>query len=156
MGPDRLECWWELAGPASILDKVAKAIARSERVVVVDCPDPRPEGFDAAIERHLGREIALDLIKADLSGLDQTGSVAHLLGEAAGVPVAEMAQVADFASHSALMDKVILVDGIDRGQTMRWGLFLRSLAGEKVEGTVVGPVVVVMLPEDSRLHSARL
>jgi predicted kinase len=146
VGPDRLECWWELAGPASLLDKITKAIAKSERVVILDCPDPRPDGLDAALERHLGREIALELIRADLFELDQTDSVAHLLGEAAGVPVAEIAQVADFASHPSLLDKVILVDGIDRSQTMRWGLFLRSLAGEKVEGSVVGPVVIVMLP----------
>ena len=146
MRPDRLECWWDLPGPAIILGKVIKAIAKSERVVAVDCPDPRPEGLDAAFERHLGRELALDLIRADVSGLDQAGSVAHLLGEAAGVPGAEIAQVADFASHPALVDKVILLDGIDRSQTMRWGLFLRSLAGEKVEGAVVGPVVILMRP----------
>ena len=72
---------------------------------ILDCPDPR-QRIHAALERHLGRELALELIKADVFGLDQAGSVAHLLGEAAGVPVAEIAQVADFASHPALVDKV--------------------------------------------------
>lgn len=155
MGSDRLEKWWELAGPVSLLDKIAKAIAKAERVVVVECPDPRPDGLGEALDRHLGRELALETISVDVSGIDQNGSIAHLLCEAAGIPTAEISQVEDFATHSALADKVLLIDGIDRAEIMRWSLFLRSLAGEKIPGTIVGPVVVLLVPRGLTANNQR-
>ncbi|MGY0575904.1 AAA family ATPase [Bradyrhizobium sp. RDM12] len=39
-----------------------------------------------------------------------------------------------------------IVDGLDRTQLRRWSLFLRQLMAEPAEETVVGPVVLVLLP----------
>jgi hypothetical protein len=146
MRPDRIESWWELAGPLSLLDRIVSAISKSERVIAVECPIPRPEGLQHALERHLGRELALDCIRVDLSTFDQSASIAHLLGEAAGIAASEIAEVSDLTRHAHLADKVILIDGIDRRQATRWGLFLRSLASEKIAGSIIGPVAVMFPP----------
>jgi hypothetical protein len=146
MNSDMSEWWWDLAGPASVLDRLLKEISKSERVIAFEAPSPRPDGLAAAFSRRLGRELALDCLQLDLSHVDQDGSIAHILGEAADVPAAEIATISDFATHSALVGMVILIDGINPDHVRRWGLFLRSLANEKVEGAIGGPIVVVYLP----------
>jgi hypothetical protein len=155
VSPDRLASWWELAGPLSLLSSITRAISKSERVIVVEGPTPRPEGMVDALTRHLGRELALDCIHADFSSMDQTGPIAHLLGEASGIPASEIAEVGDFTRHSDLADKVILVDGIEGRHALRWGLVLRSLSSEKIEGSIVGPIVIVLSPSNLSVEEKR-
>jgi hypothetical protein len=137
-----------LAGPVSLLKRIAKAISKSERVIALEGPTPHPEGIENAFKRHLGKELALDCISVDFSSADQTGSIAHLFGEATGVPASEIAEVGDLTRHPDLVDKVIVVNGIDGRQATRWGLFLRSLASEKIQGSIVGPIVIAFSPRD--------
>ncbi|MDA9420929.1 hypothetical protein XH97_01900 [Bradyrhizobium sp. CCBAU 53380] len=100
----------------------------------------------AAIERRLRTELSLDSVQIDLTAEDQSQPIAHLLAGFLDVSAAEIGTVADFAVHPRLVDWVLIVDGLDRTQLRRWSLFLRQLMAEPAEETVVGPVVVVLLP----------
>jgi predicted kinase len=146
MKPDRLELWWELAGPASILNRVERAVTQCERLIVLECPKPRPEGLVGALSRRLGKELALDTIPINLSKVPQTGSIAHLLCEITDVPATDITNIQDFASQPSLLNKVLLIDGLDKSQLVRWGLFLLSIRKEKVDGVIVGPVIILIPP----------
>jgi hypothetical protein len=78
-----------------------------------------------------------------------------LLGEATGIPASDIAEVGDFTRHPDLVDKVILVDGIAARQAMRWGLFVRALASEKIAQSIIGPIVVIFSPPGLSVEEKR-
>lgn len=143
---EREVLWWSQAGPSSVLGKIALAVSRKERVVCISTPSPRLSGLTAAIERRLRMELSLDSVPVDLTAEDQSQSIAHLLAGFLDVSAVEIGTVADFAVHPMLVDRVLIVDGLDRTQLRRWSLFLRQLMAEPAEESVVGPILVVLLP----------
>ncbi|WP_316158731.1 MULTISPECIES: AAA family ATPase [unclassified Bradyrhizobium] len=143
---EREALWWSLAGPSSVLGKIALAVSRKERVVCIWTPSPRASGLTAAIERRLRTELSLESVAIDLTAEDQSQPIAHLLAGFVDVSPVEIGTVADFAVHPRLIDRVLIVDGLDRTELRRWSLFLRQLMAEPAEETVVGPVLLVMLP----------
>jgi hypothetical protein len=143
---EREALWWSQAGPSSVLGKIALAVSRKERGVCISTPSPRISGLTAAIERRLRTELSLDSVPIDLAPEDQSQPIAHLLAGFLDVSAVEIGTVAEFAVHPRLVDRVLIVDGLDRKQLRRWSLFLRQLIAEPVEETVVGPVVIVLLP----------
>ncbi|RXH29336.1 hypothetical protein XH84_22905 [Bradyrhizobium nanningense] len=102
----------------------------------------------AAIERRLRTELSLDSVSINLTPEDQSKPIAHLLAGFLDVSAVEIGTVADFAVHPQLVDRVLIVDGLDRTQLRRWSLFLRQLMAVPAEETVVGPVVIVLLPTE--------
>jgi hypothetical protein len=128
------------------LGKIVKAVASGQRVVCVAAASPRPSGLAEAISRAVSSDLSFEVVHHDLSRRDQTEATAHLLAEVLDVPAAEVASVADFASHSDLVDQVVIIDGIDRKHLRRWSLFLRHLNSQANTSSVVGPVLIVMLP----------
>src|SRR6185437_7612380 len=143
---EREALWWSQAGPSSVLGKIALAVSRKERVVCISTPFPRVSGMTAAIERRLRTELSLDSVSIDLSTADQSQPIAHVLAGFLDVSAVEIGTVADFAIHPSLVDRVLVVDGLDRTQLRRWSLFLRQLMAEPAEEAVVGPVLLVLLP----------
>ena len=143
---DREALWWAQAGPSSVLGKIALAVSRKERVVCISTPTPRMSGLKAAIERRLRTELSLDSVSIDLTAEDQSQPIAHMLAGFLDVSAVEIGTVAEFAVHPSLVDRVMIVDGLDRTQLRRWSLFLRQLMAEPPEETVVGPVLLVLLP----------
>jgi hypothetical protein len=143
---DRLEFWWDLAGPSSIINKVVQAVENRERVICLAAPDPRPEGLSKAVERRIRSELSLECATLDLSREDQAQPIPHLLAGLLGVPAVEIGSVSEFAAHPGLADQVLIIDGIDRTHLRRWGLFMRQLHLLRPEGMVVGPVVIALLP----------
>ncbi|MCP1758705.1 MULTISPECIES: AAA family ATPase [Bradyrhizobium] len=143
---DREALWWAQAGPSSVLGKIALAVSRKERVVCISTPTPRMSGLTAAIERRLRTELSLDSVSIDLTAEDQSQPIAHMLAGFLDVSAVEIGTVAEFAVHPSLVDRVMIVDGLDRTQLRRWSLFLRQLMAEPPEETVVGPVLLVLLP----------
>ncbi|MDY7867137.1 hypothetical protein U0E16_33500, partial [Burkholderia pseudomallei] len=103
-------------------------------------------GLKAAIERRLRTELSLDSVSIDLTAEDQSQPIAHMLAGFLDVSAVEIGTVAEFAVHPSLVDRVMIVDGLDRTQLRRWSLFLRQLMAEPPEETVVGPVLLVLLP----------
>ncbi|UPK37902.1 hypothetical protein IVB18_11705 [Bradyrhizobium sp. 186] len=106
----------------------------------------RLSGLTAAIDRRLRTELSLDCVPIDLTTDDQSQPIAHLLAGFLDVSAVEIGTVADFAGHPRLIDRVLIVDGLERTQLRRWSLFLRQLMAEPAEETVVGPVLLVLLP----------
>lgn len=145
---DREALWWSQAGPSNVLGKIALAISRKQRVVCISTPFPRMSGLTTAIERRLRTELSLDCLPIDLAAEDQSQPIAHLLAGFLDVSAVEIGTVADFAVHPRLVDRVLIVDGLDRTQLRRWSLFLRQLMAEAAEEMVVGPVVIVLLPTE--------
>ena len=143
---DRLDIWWNLAGPSSIINKIVQAVGNRERVLCLAAPNPRPAGLSGAIERKLRSELSLECATLDVSREDQTQPIPHLLAGSLGVPAVEIGSVGEFASHPGLADQVLIVDGIERDRLRRWGLFLRQLHLSRSEDMIVGPVVIVLLP----------
>lgn len=143
---DREALWWLQAGPSNVLGKIALAVSRKQRVVCISTPSPRISGLTAAIDRRLRTELSLDCVPIDLTTEDQSQPIAHLLAGFLDVSAVEIGTVADFAVHPRLIDRVLIVDGLDRTQLRRWSLFLRQLMAEPAEETVVGPVLLVLLP----------
>jgi predicted kinase len=143
---DRLDVWWDLAGPSSIINKIVQAIGNRERVVCLAAPDPRPAGLCGAIERKLRSELSLECATLDVSREDQAQPIPHLLAGALGVSAVEIGSVGEFASHPSLSDQVLIVDGIERVALRRWGLFLRQLHLSRSAEMIVGPVVIVLVP----------
>ena len=143
---DREALWWYQAGPSSFLGKIALAVSRKARVVCVSTPSPRMSGLSDAIEHRLRSEISLDSVPIDLTAENQSQPIAHLLAGFLDVSAVEIGTVADFAVHPRLVDRVLIVDELERTQLRRWGLFLRQLMAEPAEETVVGPVLIVLLP----------
>lgn len=143
---DREILWWSQAGPSSVLGKIALAVSRKERVVCISTPSPRIPGLTAAIERRLRNELSLDGMLIDLTAEDQSQPIAHLLAGFLDVSAVEIGTVADFAVHRKLVDRVLIIDGLDHAQLRRWSLFLRQLMAEPAEEMVVGPVLLVLLP----------
>ena len=143
---DRLDVWWNLAGPSSIINKIVQAVGNRERVLCLTAPNPRPVGLSGAIERKLRSELSLECATLDVSREDQTQPIPHLLAGSLGVPAVEIGSVGEFASHPGLADQVLIVDGIERDCLRRWGLFLRQLHLLRSEDMIVGPVVIVLLP----------
>lgn len=143
---DRETLWWSQAGPSNVLGKIALAISRKQRVVCISTPFPRVQALTTAIERRLRTELSLDCLPIDLAAEDQSQPIAHLLAGFLDVSAVEIGTVADFAVHPRLVDRVLIVDGIDRTQLRRWSLFLRQLMAEAAEEAIVGPVVIVLLP----------
>jgi hypothetical protein len=143
---DRLDVWWKLAGPASIINKIVQAVGSHERVVCLAAPYPRPAGLSGAIERKLRSELSLECATIDASREDQGQPIPHLLAGTLGVPAFEIGSVGEFASHPSLADQVLIVDGIERGCLRRWSLFLRQLYRLRSEDMIVGPVVIVLMP----------
>jgi predicted kinase len=143
---DRLDIWWNLAGPSSITNKIVQAVGNRERVLCLAAPSPRPAGLCAAIERKLRSELSLESATLDVSREDQTQPIPHLLAGSLGVPAVEIGSVGEFASHPGLADQVLIVDGIERSALRRWGLFLRQLHLSRSEEMIVGPVVIVLVP----------
>jgi predicted kinase len=143
---DRLDIWWNLAGPSSIINKIVQAVGNRERVLCLAAPNPRPAGLSGAIERKLRSELSLECATLDVSREDQTQPIPHLLAGSLGVPAVEIGSVGEFASHPGLADQVLIVDGIERDCLRRWGLFLRQLHLARSEDMIVGPVVIVLLP----------
>jgi hypothetical protein len=143
---DREVFWWTQAGPSGVLGKIALAVSRKQRVVCISTPSPRMPGLVAAIERRLRTELSLDCVPIDLASEDQSQPIAHLLAGFLDVSAVEIGAVADFAVHPRLVDRVLIVDGLDRTHLRRWSLFLRQLMAEPAEETVVGPVLLVLLP----------
>jgi hypothetical protein len=68
------------------------------------------------------------------------------LGDLLGVPAVEVGSVSDFASHPKLADAVVVVDGVDKRELRRWGLFLRHMLLEDPGETIVGPIIVLLAP----------
>ncbi|MFL5239209.1 MAG: hypothetical protein ACJ8EL_16760 [Rhizomicrobium sp.] len=145
---EREDLWWSQAGPSSVLGKIALAVSRKDRVVCISTPFPRISGLTAAVERRLRSELSLDSVPIDLTAEDQSQPIAHLLAGFLDVSAVEIGTVADFAVHPRLVDRVLIVDALDRTQLRRWSLFLRQLMAEPAEETVVGPVVIVLLPTE--------
>jgi hypothetical protein len=143
---DRLDVWWNLAGPSSIINKVVQAVGNRERVLCLAAPNPRPAGLSGAIERKLRSELSLECATLDVSREDQTQPLPHLLAGSLGIPAVEIGSVGEFASHPGLADQVLIVDGIERDCLRRWGLFLRQLHLSRSGDMIVGPVVIVLLP----------
>ncbi len=143
---DRLDVWWNLAGPSSIINKIAQAVGNRERVVCLAAPNPRPAGLSRAIALKLRSELSLECATLDVSREDQAQPIPHLLAGLLGVPATEIGSVGEFASHPGLADQVLIVDGLERDCLRRWGLFLRQLHLSRSEEMIVGPVVVVLLP----------
>jgi AAA domain len=143
---DREVLWWSQAGPSNVLGKIALAVSRKQRVVSISTPSPRMSGLTAAIERRLRNELSLDCVPIDLAAEDQSQPIAHLLAGFLDVAAVEIGAVADFAVHPRLVDRVLIVDGLDRTHLRRWSLFLRQLMAEPAEEMVVGPVLLVLLP----------
>jgi hypothetical protein len=136
------------AGPSSFLGKIALAVSRKERVVCISTPSPRISGLTAAIERRLRTELSLESAPIDLTAEDQSQPIAHLLAGFLDVSAVEIGAVADFAVHPQLVDRVLIVDGLDRTQLRRWSMFLRQLMAGPAEESVIGPVVIVLLPTE--------
>ena len=130
---DREALWWYQAGPSSFLGKIALAVSRKARVVCVSTPSPRMSGLSDAIEHRLRSEISLDSVPIDLTAENQSQPIAHLLAGFLDVSAVEIGTVADFAVHPRLVDRVLIVDGLERTQLRRWGLFLRQLMAEPAE-----------------------
>jgi hypothetical protein len=143
---DRLQFWWDLAGPSAPIAKVVASLESGERVVCVATPSPRPAGIAPAIAQKVRRDLSLESATLDLAQEDQGQPIVHLLAGLLGVPAVEIGSVEDFAEHPALSDQVLIVDGIDRSQIRRWGLFLRQLALLRFGQMIVGPIVIVLLP----------
>lgn len=143
---DRLDIWWDLAGPFSIINKIVQAVGNRERVLCLAAPDPRPAGLSGAIERKLRSELSLECATLDVSREDQIQPIPHLLAGSLGIPAAEIGSVGGFAAHPSLADQVLIVDGLERGALRRWGLFLRQLHLSRSEEMIVGPVVIVLVP----------
>ncbi len=142
---ERQEIWWRAGGPASLLARIVRAVGRGERVVCVEAPDPRPRGFADALDGELRRELSLSCRRLDFSDASQRESLPHLIAERLDVAAAEIASVDDFADHRDLADTVVVVDGVDRQELRRWGLFLRAL-NAKSGGPILGPVLIVWIP----------
>jgi hypothetical protein len=143
---DREALWWSQAGPSNVLAKIALAVSRKQRVVCISTPFPRISGLTVAIDRRLRTELSLDCIPIDLTTEDQSQPIAHLLAGYLDVSGVEIGTVSDFAGHPKLVDRVLIVDGLDRTQLRRWSLFLRQLMAEPAEEAVVGPVLLLLLP----------
>jgi len=143
---ERLDLWWSLAGPSRFVGGVTKAIAERQRVVCLAVPDPVPTNLGHAIEKNLRDELALDCMSLDLGTFDQSKPLPHVLGGVLGVPAVEVGSVSDFAWHPKLADQVVIVRGLDRRELRRWALFLRHLSSEDAGETVVGPILVVLVP----------
>ena len=135
---DRIDLWWDVAGPSAFLDRVLGEIVRGERVVCILAPDPRPAGLGEAIERRLRGEFSLDCTRLDMSAANQAQPIVHLLAEMLDIPVADIGTVSDFASHPGLSDQVVVVNGLQNSDLRRWSLFVRALAAEKTGLTVIG------------------
>ncbi|WGS20178.1 hypothetical protein [Bradyrhizobium sp. ISRA463] len=143
---ERLQLWWDLPGPASVINKVTHAVGDRDRVVCVSAPYPRPAGMCKAIQQKLRAELSLEGAILDVSRLDQTEPIPHLLAGLLGISAVEIGSISDFAAHPGLVDQALIVDGIDPAQIRRWSLFLRQLHSERASDAVIGPVVVVVLP----------
>jgi predicted kinase len=143
---ERLQLWWNLAGPAAFVGKIVRSVVERRRGMCIATPSPRPDGLTVAIKDKLRSELSLECIALNLSERDQSQSIAHLLGEYLEVPVVEIGSVGDFASHPKLADQVIVLDGIDRRHLRRWGLFLRQLDQEQAGEAIVGPIIIVLVP----------
>jgi predicted kinase len=143
---ERLQLWWDLAGPSKFVGRIVRTVAQSQRVICIAASEPRPAGLSDAIDRRLKTDLSFDCIHLNLAGRDQSQPTPHILAEFLDVPVVEVGSVADFASHPSLSDLVVLVDGIDRKHIRRWSLFLRHLASEGGGDAVVGPIMIVFLP----------
>jgi predicted kinase len=143
---ERLDLWWSLAGPFRFVAGVTKAIAERRRVVFLRVPDPVPSNLERAIEKNLRDELSLDCVSLNLQALDQSRPLPHVLSGLLGVPSIEVGSVADFASHPRLADQVVVVGGLDKRELRRWALFLRHLSSEEAGDTVVGPILVVLVP----------
>src|SRR5229473_1118552 len=143
---ERLQLWWDLAGPSSMINKIAQLLGNKERVLCVAAPDPRPAGLCKAIEHKLRAELSLECAILDVSHYDQAQPIPHLLAGLLGVSAVEIGSVSDFASHPSLVDQALIVDGIDCKHLRRWSLFLRQLHSECAGEAIVGPVVIALLP----------
>jgi predicted kinase len=143
---DPLSAWWSLAGPSKFVAKIVKAVTDHRRVICITVPFPRPTGLVQAMKEQLLRDLSLECATLDLSGYDQSRSVAHILAEYLEVPAAEIGSVSDFASHPKLVDQVAIVDGIDKKNLRRWGLFFRHLQSENSGDAIVGPIVIALIP----------
>lgn len=141
-----LELWWTQAGPARFIRKIVGGVADRRRVLCITTPVPRPSGLPRAVKEKLWSELSLDSVVLDLSTRDQTGSIVHLLAEYLDVSLVEIGSVADFARHPLLADQVIIVDGLDRRQIRRWSLFLRQLQVEGSADSIIGPIIIALLP----------
>lgn len=143
---ERLDLWWSLAGPSRFVTAVTKAVAERRRVVCLGVPEPVPANMERAIEKDLRDQLSLDCVSLDLGTSDQTRPLPHVLGRLLGVPVVEVGSVEDFAWHQKLSDQVVIVGGIDKRELRRWGLFLRHLESESGGDTVIGPILVLLIP----------
>jgi predicted kinase len=138
--------WWSQAGPVNVVNKIAEAISRKQRVVCISTPDPRMPGLSVAIESRLRTDLSLDCMRLNMGSEDQSQPIAHLLASFLNVSAVEIGSVSEFASHPGLVDQVLIVDGVDRKHLRRWSLFLRQLMAESTGEAVVGPIILLFLP----------
>ncbi len=143
---ERLDLWWSLAGPSAFVAGVTKAVSEHRRVVCIGVPDPAPANLDRAIEKEPARRAFARLHFPRLGTFDQSKPLPHVLGAPLGVPAVEVGSVSDFAWHPKLADQVVIVRGLDRRELRRWALFLRHLSSEDSGETLVGPILIVLLP----------
>jgi hypothetical protein len=103
-------------------------------------------GLTAAIERRLRTDLSLECTRISVTSEDQSQPIAHLLAGFLNVSAVEIGSVAEFASHPSLTDQVLIIDGLDRQHLGRWSLFLRQVKAEAMGESVVGPILIVLLP----------
>src|SRR6266404_2118072 len=106
--------WWSQAGLVNVVNKIAEAISRKQRVVCISTPDPRMPGLSVAIESRLRTDLSLDCMRLNMGSEDQSQPIAHLLASFLNVSAVEIGSVSEFASHPGLVDQVLIVDGVDR------------------------------------------
>src|SRR5258708_9202994 len=121
------DLWWSQAGPSSVLGKIALAVSRKDRVVCISTPFPRISGLTAAVERRLRSELSLDSVPIDLTAEDQSQPIAHLLAGFLDVSAVQIGTVADLAVHPRLVERVLVLDGLDPPQLPPWNPFLTQL-----------------------------
>jgi hypothetical protein len=136
--------WSEITGP--LLSRIGEDPSQALALLVLAAPNPRPAGLLRAVERQLRSELSLESAILDISQEDQAQPIPHLLAGPLGIPAVEIGSVAEFATHPGLVDQVLIVDGINRSQIRRWGLFMRQLRLLRSDEMIVGPVLIALLP----------
>lgn len=149
--------WWDVPGPSAFLKRLVQKIEKASGGAVALClPDHPPAGLLDALTARMEQTSGVRVLSLRAQAAPR--SPLQFLAAAAGLPIGDGGNLADFLDAPEVADTIFIVDASSGKDWTAWALFLRRLKDELARGDRANPprlllhVPASLPPSELRAH----